>query len=458
MKKLSQSEEMSRHTARESSRKPDHAPPLTTASLGAQATSAIHLAGQTFRRAIPVIKPFTKFLFFAALGALATGIVSHFAVVVPLEKNVLSAEARSLATELDSAVRMRSSLISITAGNSELDAFLESGGLDKMLSALRKQFPDFLSIEATNDRGQVQAMGGDLPLSQAGLFSKGSTGQTSRVNLGIQRNKGIFHDDPENNCFFITCKHVGADGGKWFTRSRFSRESVVAIMKSIPTRRVALVPITGASKDVLEGQISLSMPQSCVVRTIGSWWRGPGGAEALLTMPGWLMRMEDTAARPILWRAPIAVPLCLVLCTVLAGIIMKQAGLRGDEKPLRVGKIGSPLKSEGEHGKNAAGTQPLDSTSQEDLPCLTKLVTVPGHNSRIGVADTLGKESGCACCGENEPVPETLEVCWSEPSEHCETGNTPHEEKIEGARLSDEEINPGSERTPAHGQLVSISG
>jgi hypothetical protein len=472
MKTTSQSEEtLSKHTAQESSRMPDRVPPSNKAFSGAEAVSVIHRASDVLRRVKPLLKPFTGFLFFASLGALCVGLISHFTVVVPLEKSLLAAEARGLATEFDSAIRVRSSLIGITAGNSELDAFLESGGLDKMLNALRNQFPDFLSFEATNDRGQVQAMGGELPLSQTGLFSKDASGKTSAVNLGVH-GRGIFYDDPKNNCFYITCKHVGPEGGKWFTRSRFSRESVAAILESDPTQRVTLMPIAGASKDIPDSPVSLPMPQSCVVRPIGSWWSGPTGAEALLTMPGWLMRMEKITAHPILWRAPISVPLCLLLYSAIVSIILKresfceaheldgavdmdmegQSPVRGEnygsepecgERPAALSentpeessparKTCTTVESEVEYGKSTAREEPLVSASGEDLPGVTKLVTIPAHKAPIEIADPLEHELCSDFLAHGESIPDTLEVCWFEPSDHSETGKAPSEEKERG--------------------------
>ena len=316
-------EEIAEHAARQPSGKPGHVTQPGTASPGA--SRGTQRANEIFTRARSLTRPIIGGLFIGALGALAISVISHFAVVVPLEKDLLSSEVRGLATDIDAAVRMRSSIISMAAGNSESDGFLETGGLDNLLSALRKHFSDFLSVEVMNDRGQIQAMGGELPLPQAGLISKNPSEKTSTLNLGIQHNRGAFHDDPENNCFFITCKHVGAEGGKWFTRSRFSRESVAPILKSVSTRSATLVPVAGVSKDISEGPISLSRPELSVVRTFGSWWRGPIGAEALLTMPGWLMRIENSQTPLILWRPPIVASLLLLFCTSAAGFILRRA-------------------------------------------------------------------------------------------------------------------------------------
>jgi hypothetical protein len=438
MRTTSQSEEeISERAAQEPSGKPDQVTRPGTAS--SSAAWGNQLANETFNRAKSLARPLIGGLFFGALGALAISLISHFAVVVPLEKNLLSAEVRGLATDIDAAVRTRSSIISMAAGDSELDGFLATGGLDQLLSALRNHFPDFLSVEATNDRGQIQAMGGELPLSQTSLFPKDPSEKTTTLNLGIQHNRGAFHDDPENNCFFITCKHAGAEGGKWFTRSRFSRESVASILKSISTRNVILVPVSGVSKDIPEGQISLSRQELSVVRTFGSWWNGPVGAEALLTMPGWLIRIENTRTPPILLRPPIAAPLLLLLFTCVAGFILKRTPLRGSwdrdtteenagdqfmaqddkaalqfESSKRSDSLSehssesvSALKKDHVHvqqepeSKKPVPMQGFESAERENSPCLPELLTIP-------VAEISG---------DSDFLPETLEVSWFEPCE-----------------------------------------
>jgi len=487
-------EEISEHASQKPSGKPDQVTRPGTASPGA--ARGTQRVNETFKRARSPTRPLIGGLFFGALGALAISLISHFAVVVPLEKNLLSAEVRGLATDIDAAVRMRSSIISMAAGNSELDSFLETGALDKLLSALRTHFPDFLSVEATNDRGQIQAMGGELPLPQASLFSKDPSEKTSSLNLGIQHNRGAFHDDPENNCFFITCKHVGADGGKWFTRSRFSRESVAPILKSIATRSVTLVPVSGVSKDIPEGPISLSRQESSVVRTFGSWWCGPIGAEALLTMPGWLIRMENSRTPFILWRPPIVASLLLLLFICVAGFIFRRAPLSGicgqdaaeehagdrfpaqDAKPATQFESSKKSDSLSEHSserfsplekdhaslqqepesKKSAPVQGFGSADRDDSPGLTKLVPIPGGNASVDVTGNLGQKPRAEDSKESEPFPESLEVCWVEPCDHCETGEPLYGNNKEGPLLSDEEKTPGSERSHESGHLLSISG
>ena len=134
-------------------------------------------------------------------------------MVVPLEKGLLSAEARSLATDMDSAVRMRSSLISTAVGNSELDSFLEAGGLDKLLSALRKHFPDFLSVEVTNDRGQIQAMGGEFAPVSGKLVFKGLFWEDLYGQFGYLNTREVSSTTIRKIIVFLSPVHISVQRG-----------------------------------------------------------------------------------------------------------------------------------------------------------------------------------------------------------------------------------------------------
>ncbi len=76
---------------------------------------------------------------------------------------------------------------------------------------------------------------GDLPLSQAGIPGQTRINRFVRVSSDIKPNEGIFVDDPAGDCFSVTCRHVGPEKGQWFSRSRFSRDSLEQVLSSFPT-------------------------------------------------------------------------------------------------------------------------------------------------------------------------------------------------------------------------------
>ncbi len=71
----------------------------------------------------------------------------------PLEKELLSRDVSSIAQEIDSVVKFRSTVIGIGAGIVEVDTLLNRR-LDRFMAALREHLPDFLSLEIINERGK----------------------------------------------------------------------------------------------------------------------------------------------------------------------------------------------------------------------------------------------------------------------------------------------------------------
>ncbi len=65
----------------------------------------------------------------------------------------------------------------------------------------------------------------------------------------LKPNEGIFVDDPAGDCFSVNCRHVGPEKGQWFSRSRFSRDSLEQVLSSFPNRKAALVQVTGGPKN-----------------------------------------------------------------------------------------------------------------------------------------------------------------------------------------------------------------
>ncbi len=137
----------------------------------------------------------------------------------------------------------------------------------------------------------------------------------------------------------------------------------------------------------------------------------------------------------------------------------RSASLIGniDEMSLPVGKSHSSIQSEPELDKPASIRQ-FASARRDDQSCLTKVVTIPGGTSSVDATGNHGQDQRAEDSRESEPLPETLEVCWVEPSDHCETGQSPSKEKSGGTCPSDEEEGLGSVRSPAGGHLLSAGG
>lgn len=242
---------------------------------------------------------------------LVLGLGEHYGTVVPLEKELLSREVRGLADEIDALVRLKTAVITTAAGIVEVDALVENGPLESFLRTLRERLPHFRSLEIINDRGEIVAMIGELPLSEAVSAGPVRASRFVRVGSDINYNEGLFFDDPANGSFSITCRHIAPQKGQWFSKSRFSRESVERILSSVPNRQAALIPVAGVSKTTRKNK------ELEFATTSGSWWSGPSKAEALLTSPGWMVRLENTATGSVISSLCVLPPSLLL---ILAGI------------------------------------------------------------------------------------------------------------------------------------------
>jgi hypothetical protein len=167
-------EEISEHATHQPSGKSEHT--IRPGIASPEAARGTWRANEVFNRARSLTRPIIGGLFFGALGALAISLISHFAVVVPLERNLLSAEVRGLATDIDAAVRMRSSIIS-TAATTFVGQLSETG-----LVIAGEAFTGFSASKPAKTTAQINQGATVCPQD---LFSKDPCSALS-LNLGIQ--------------------------------------------------------------------------------------------------------------------------------------------------------------------------------------------------------------------------------------------------------------------------------
>ena len=165
----------------------------------------------------------------ACLPGLLLGLGAFLSAVGPLEKKLLDLEALGLARDIDSVVQVRIAAVKIAAAGIEIDDLSAAGALDNLLTSFRSAFSDFLSLEVLDEHGEVLAMVGELPLSQARRFS--GTKQSAVTGNAKLGDSGVFLDDPKANCFFITAQHESQDGTQWFSRTRYGRDPIEKILK-----------------------------------------------------------------------------------------------------------------------------------------------------------------------------------------------------------------------------------
>lgn len=255
----------------------------------------------------------------ASLAWLVAGLGIHFNSVAPAQRLVLSEQARTVAKELDAAVKMRSAVVLSALYHRQLENVLASSGLESLVNSIRGQFPDFLSLEVLNVNGEVLAMVGELPLGQANLAPKDAGENVFRVDPRAS-NTGVFKDDPGSGCFFLTSRHKDSDGTYWYTRTRFARRAIEGLLNEFQGR-ASLVSIAGGKHD-------LEQVYGHPARIYGNWWSGPQSADVTLEAPGWLVKVTSAASGSLLRRTSIIFPLVIFVLAAFAWLFRPRVPLQ----------------------------------------------------------------------------------------------------------------------------------
>jgi hypothetical protein len=255
----------------------------------------------------------------ACLAWLVAGLAIHLNSVAPAQRQVLSEQARSAAKELDAAIKLRTAVIMSAVHNRQLEKVLASSGLENLVNSVRGQFADFLSLEVLNVNGEVLAMVGELPLSQANLAPKDAGENLFRIDPRAS-NTGVFRDDPASGCFFLTSRHKDSDGTYWYMRTRFTRRAFEGLLNEFQGR-ATLVSIAGGRHD-------LEQVYGYPARVHGNWWSGPQSAEVTLETPGWLVKVASAANGSLLRRTSIVFPLVIMVLAGLAWLFRPRIPLQ----------------------------------------------------------------------------------------------------------------------------------
>lgn len=270
-------------------------------------------------------KPVLVWLFAACIPGLILGMAAFYSAVGPLENRLLELEARGVARDIDAMIDVRSAAVKIASRAIDVDDLSESGGLDNLLSSFRQAFPDFLSLEVLDEQGQVLAMVGELPLSQARRFAGESTAR--KIGAAEMSRDDTFVDDPEAGCFFVTALHKAEDGTPWFSRTRFSRDPIETILTPEGSRWTATL---GKVSDVkAEG----AKKGSAIFGTFGRWWGSTDTADAPLESSGYTVKLDKPSGKATLSKVPIIVVALILIGSVLAVLRRKLASTRGEGTP-----------------------------------------------------------------------------------------------------------------------------
>jgi hypothetical protein len=252
------------------------------------------LGGSMWRR------PALIWLFAACVPGLIISVASHFHAVGPLEKRLQEMQALQTAQAVDAVVQVRAAAVQIAASSIRSANLVETSGLDHVLQGMRRAFPDFRSMEILDGQGEILAMLGDLPLSEAAR----SLGKSSTAKVGAMsyRSRDLFRDDPEADSFVITARHQAKEGKVWFSRTRFARDPIKQALASAPEGiAVTLVPLADQERDGPS-------------RAGKSRWILRSADIIQLKVPGWALRLEKKpAVSTFSWGSCMAVGIVVLV-------------------------------------------------------------------------------------------------------------------------------------------------
>lgn len=309
-----------------------------------------------------------------------TGLLVTFVIqtryLVPVENELVAQDVKFITDRIDSLIKLRSFLVISAAGKGNLETFLEKGGLEKLSASIRESFPDFLSLEVVNDRGEVLGMIGDLNLQPLNTKTRGGT--FIQLSTAINFYNSVFSDDPAAKSFMITCRHFAADRGIWYSRCRFARDEIEALLSSFKNEKVSLVPIWGGGINPGMLENFTNHTQEPVLN--GTPWSSVEKGEMLLQSPGWMVRVEKNRGgvlSPTTIVTSLAILACLCALPILKriwqffaavreGLSAKNRSYASDtvKVPVHAANPDSPERHPAPQAGHAAGIR----TPKHDLP------------------------------------------------------------------------------------------
>lgn len=313
------------------------------------------------------------------LPALIVGSTAYFGFVLPAEREYLSDRMVWAAERIEDAIGDRGRFVSALVTGIDIRHIDEDGRLERMVSEFHSAFPDFLSMEIANGRGETFAMAGELSTASHDF------GQTLPVKLFREpdsvagRTGRLLIDDPAGGTFSIVIEQPGTEGHSWFIRTRFARTAIDDIVQAAAIRMngdVRLIPgvaePTGPKKAaVAQWNVAAHSGNPHPGVTVSeSAWSGPTAAEIRLTESGWILTFHRTPHRLEPSTCLVAVPAAgLILALALFVISLPASFLTGKKQP-------SASESADEYSMPAAADAPepqsaLDSPALDEEPDFT---------------------------------------------------------------------------------------
>ena len=157
----------------------------------------------------------------AIVSALAGGLIVYLVMISPLEQRLVEEKTRSLAQQVEAIIEVRASSLWAVTSVLDIDNLRPDNNVTNSMNALRQRCADFLSLELLDEQGEILAMLGDVPLSEAGR--RGTVEDVAGLKSQGSSVNEWFTADQASSCFYVTTKQIAPDGKMWFARARFAR-------------------------------------------------------------------------------------------------------------------------------------------------------------------------------------------------------------------------------------------
>jgi len=158
------------------------------------------------------------------------GSVVYVFAVLPAQQELREERVRSLAQRVDTFIKVRTASFWAVTSRLDPENLLTDAHVERSLVALREFCSDFLSLEVLDEQGEILAMLGDIPLSEAGR--QGISEDVKSLAAAQDSRREWFSDDPGSGSYYIITSHTARDGRKWLARGRFSRTQLELTLSS----------------------------------------------------------------------------------------------------------------------------------------------------------------------------------------------------------------------------------
>lgn len=406
--------------------------------------------------------PLLKRISIVGLAVVISGSVVYLFAVLPAHQELRQERVDSVARQVDAFVKVRAASLWAVTSLLDTENLRTDANTERSLGALREFCSDFLSLEVLDEQGEILAMLGDIPLSEAGR--RGTSEDVKGLEAAPDSPKEWFSDDPENGSYYITTRHTARDGRKWFARGRFSRDGLQQTLASMNRFGTAhLAATAGVEPSVASSRTSeanLDYPGWSVVFEERAWssrgsrkWEMASVSAALLATA--ILFLIRYGRGP----APLAHPgtgekVSLELADEPASRPLHpqpEAGLSGAEaEPTE--SDAAAAQAGGDEGDPVMKGIAYESVPHEWLEHFPELESIGFHAQSAAEESPEAAATPMHASVTAEPAaldefPDTIEVLWLEPTDYAQA--SAHDTDANEEDLSQEDSSASGKPRPA---------